>query len=160
MVAASAHGLVKLAEVMGQHLPADSAVAVHAGQPMTWAQFQADVGALSVQLERFEGQRKAVLYSTDAYPFAVGLMALWRHGFTVCLPGHPGGVPASQTMLWVGEGGPEGSLPIQIGAPVGGTAPVSAAPMADPALIVFTSGSNDAPKAVHKKVSQIGRAHV
>ena len=78
MVAASAHALVTLAEVMGQGLPADSAVAVHAGRVVTWAQFQADVGSLVQVLDEAPLERKAVLFTTDAYPFAVGLMAVPR----------------------------------------------------------------------------------
>ena len=154
MALASAHALVKLAEVMGQGLPADSAVAVHAGRVVTWAHFQADVGAMVRALDEAPRERKAVLYSTDAYPFAVGLMALWHRGLTVCLPGHLGGVPAGETSLWVGEGG----IPIALGAqasPSNHEALKARPSNHQPALIVFTSGSTGAPMAVEKKFSQI-----
>ena len=93
---------------------------------------------------------RAMLCCTDAYPFAVGLMASWQLGMTVGVPGHAAGWPDDEGALWVGERGV--AIPL-----LGGAAPSSRTPRTpvSPALTVFTSGTQGAPQGIDKQLSQL-----
>ena len=132
----SARSLVKLSAVMGQHRSAQAPVARHQGRSVTWGEFRDDVEA-AAQTLRASSESKLTLFCTDAYPFAVRLMAAWQAGKTVCLPAERGQAAfrtdANETNFE--------------------KLPVPAVPV--PALILFTSGSTGAPKAVEKTFSQL-----
>lgn len=94
-------------------------VAFHRGAPMTWAQLQQDTAALSARLSA-QSSGPVGLFCTDAYPFIVGLLAAWRAGRTVLLPGHAGDVATVDAKVWVSDGGlPEGhaALRVDVGSP-------------------------------------------
>ncbi|KAF0813782.1 putative 2-succinylbenzoate--CoA ligase [Andreprevotia sp. IGB-42] len=96
-------------------------------------------------------QPRIVLFETDSYRFAVWLIAAWRAGLTVVVPGDM--LPATQAALplpWVGVVADAALADWHALA-----APSISSVYHAPGLEVFTSGSTGAPCAIHKTLTQL-----
>ncbi|NOU13857.1 MAG: AMP-binding protein [Methylococcaceae bacterium] len=79
--------LVPLSHCLVDPKPANNAIAIHAGQIYSGAQFTASVNCWVNKLQAEPAQRYA-LYTEDAYPFAVLLFALLHAGKEIWIPGN------------------------------------------------------------------------
>lgn len=144
---------MSLATLLGLNRPDEALVARVGDAWRSWRDLKGDVAPLTARLlERREP--RVGLFCQEAYPFAVALLAAWRAGKTVCLPGHDGAAPSLGLTLWLGDEGLT-SVPRQ---PIlaGGQAPLPpAAPLPDEALVVLTSGSTGEPKLIVKHLRQL-----
>ncbi|WP_432722076.1 AMP-binding protein [Jeongeupia wiesaeckerbachi] len=125
-------------------------VAWRGNVPISRATLLADIDAATRALVQLDSSGVA-LFDTDSYRFAVWLLAAWRAGLAVTVPGDT--LPATHAALplpWVGNT-PGSALsnwadaPASAGTPSRGT----------PSLQVFTSGSTGAPCAIAKTVAQL-----
>lgn len=133
-------------------------VAYHAGQYYDAGQFRAAAGYWINRL-RAQPFKSYALYSADAYPFAVMLLALFHAGKDVWIPGN--NCPGTATQLrqldcqLLGDWQPTEPFVYHLdcaGCLDGPLTPLSAE---DIRLVMFTSGSTGEAKAVEKRLKQL-----
>lgn len=133
-------------------------VAYHAGRYYDVVEFHAAVAQWSVRLQRQSASRYA-LYTIDAYPFAVLLMALFHAGKEVWIPGN--NLPSTAAQLrkldcrLIGEWNPAEPFDYGLNAAAGLEAPIKPLSLGATRLILFTSGSTGQAKPVEKRLSQL-----
>ena len=131
-----------------------SAVAWRGGEPLSQADFAAQVAAWRDTLAAQPGTRWA-LFVEDTYDFATALFGAWHAGKTVIVPGDM--QDDTLARLRGASDGFLGDLPGALVRPAP-AAHESAWPPLDPAatqLIVYTSGTNGEPLAIPKRLAQL-----
>ena len=133
-----------------------------AAAPTSWRRFRADVAALSAIVSD-QAPGRWLLATEDAYPFAVGLFALWHSGRSVISP--PNNQQGTLGQLQTEAAGvicdradwfPSGVAidPCEVEAS-GGEARFQALPLDALAVELFTSGTTGAGKSVAKRLSNL-----
>lgn len=136
-------------------LDAGHRVAVRADGPVSASAFRARVNAWKARLSAI-GAGDIALHDPDAVEFAAALLAAWRTGRCVHVPGdvQPASVAALRRAgLHLVGAFPEGETDDEATRML----PPEAAPPrpADTALVLYTSGSTGAPLAVPKRLAQL-----
>lgn len=133
-------------------------VAYHAGRYYDTGQFHSSV---KLWINRLKDQpfRRYALYTDDAYPFAVLLMALCHAGKEVWIPGNslPGTAGQLQQLgcCLIGDWKPLEPFDFDLNISSGLGTPVNFLSPDDSRLILFTSGSTGDAKPVEKRLSQL-----
>ncbi|MBM3117134.1 AMP-binding protein [Jeongeupia naejangsanensis] len=131
--------------------PDHPVIAWRGDTPISRDTLRADVNAATHALAALDATNVA-LFDTDTYRFAVWLLAAWRNGLTVTVPGDT--LPATHaalTLPWIGET-PGSVLHDWAHAPAGDAL---GQPCGTPSLRVFTSGSTGAPSSIAKTLDQL-----
>ena len=132
---------------------ASTAVAWRGGEPLSQADFAAQVAAWRDALVRQPGMRWA-LFVEDTFDFATALFGAWHAGKTVVVPGDM--QPDTVARLREASDGFLGDLPGALARPAP-SREAHFAPLdrAATQLIVYTSGTNGEPLAIAKKLAQL-----
>ena len=135
--------------------PSTSVVAWRRGQPLTRADFAAQVAAWRDALAARPAQRWA-LHVEDAFDFATALFGAWHAGKTVIVPGDMQDDTVAR-LRGVADGF-LGDLPGALAAPAPRVADPTPWRALDPhatQLVVYTSGTNGEPLAIVKRLAQL-----
>jgi acyl-CoA synthetase (AMP-forming)/AMP-acid ligase II len=153
---------LRLSRVAAASRPPELAVAVRGGRPLPWSTLVADVGRLATVLEA-RGGGAWLLFAEDCYAFTVGLLAIWQAGGTAVVP--PNDQPGTVASLGEGLQGLVSDRSLAVpGLPsldplaAGDVDPWGWRPLAEdvPRLLLCTSGTTGARKAIPKTLAHLG----
>lgn len=159
---ASSRLTLRLSDILGPDRPHGTPIAWRDAETLTLSELRACVKTLCRQLQEAPGTRWAVCFE-DSYLFTAALLGVIYSGKTPVIPGN---LRQSQLQEQYSLGDFDGmltDLPLQLDAP---TLRLSSTPdqnetscvslplwPQDAKVVLFTSGSTDRPKAIHKPVA-------
>jgi acyl-coenzyme A synthetase/AMP-(fatty) acid ligase len=151
---------LSLLDITRAKYPAEKTVAVYQSKPVRYQQFLTDISTLTKSINSHQKQHWA-LYTEEAYPFAVGLVALLLCNKQVMIPGNNTEATLHTLKKYVdGFMGdmPNADLLIPVNNPINSAthSPATLANLHHRAeeITIFTSGSTGEPKPIKKSLLQ------
>lgn len=144
--------VLSLCALLAGGISAETIVARHGGESVSWGWVQRHAAALAARLRQARARRVG-LWCDDGHHLLVGLVAAARAGCSVILPpADQGGLLAQLSPAWdvlVGDG------PDMMPVLAEGGEDSSAPDRADMDVVFFTSGSTAQPKRVERRLAQL-----